>query len=55
MWNRQEEREKGKREWGQYRRLLKVQIKKIRPSVRYFNLAPTICRTLKLSAEDTTE
>lgn len=28
---------------------------KITQSVRYFNLAPTMCRTLKLYAEDTTE
>ena len=28
---------------------------KITRSVRYFNLAPTMCRTLKLYAEDTTE
>lgn len=28
---------------------------KITRSVRYFNLAPTMCRSLKLGAEDTTE
>lgn len=47
-------KEKGKESLGSVEKNIKGP-DKITSSVRYFNLAPTIHRTLKLDAEDTTE